>query len=228
MPKQSAVDRARLLNRVPPGAARIQVKQPDGRLKWKELADIEDLDEVMSDKSGEPVVMQNKPGRKRKTELAPASDDVAEIMEVREDFIETTPLVQAVDANPDSDDVIEQVLKGMAAEAAALEFERKEAERNNRDNNITTNISVRRGRILKAMADIWVKRRSLAQGGLIDLEGEAAKKLIGFVLETVRASMEDVGLRDEAIETVFVKLSKKLDDGWKQEAIVRMKEGGGS
>lgn len=223
MAKQSSVDRARLLNRVPPGAARIKVKQPDGRIKYKDLTDIDDLDEIVSDQSGEPIVMMNKPGRKPKAELAPSSDEVAEVMEVREDFIESAPIVRSVDDNPDSEDVIDHVLKGLAAEAAALEFERKEAERNDRD---STNISVRRGRILKAMADIWIKRRSLASGGAIDMEGASAKALIGFVLETVRGSMEDVGLRDEAIETVFVKLAKKLDDGWKQEAIVRMKESG--
>lgn len=223
MPQQSSVDRARLLNRVPPGAARIQVKQPDGRLKYKELVDIDDHDVIVADKAGEPIVMMSKPGRKPKTELPPSSEDVAEVMEVREEFIESTPLVKAVDNNADGDDVIEQVLKGLAAEASALEFERKEAERKDLD---ATNISVRRGRILKSMADIWVKRRSLASGGLIDMEGGPASVLVNLMLETVRESMEEVGLRDEAIETVFVKLSKKLDSSWKQEAIVRMREGG--
>ena len=48
--------------------------------------------------------------------------------------------------------------------------------------------------------------------------------VFSFMLETVRGSLEDAGARPEFIETIFTKLSKRLDDGWKEEAKARVKE----
>jgi hypothetical protein len=48
--------------------------------------------------------------------------------------------------------------------------------------------------------------------------------VFAFTLETVRGALEDAGARPEFIETIFAKISKRLNDDWKNEALIRIKE----
>jgi hypothetical protein len=123
--------------------------------------------------------------------------------------------------NPESDAVFNSLMMGLSTEITSLEFERKEAERKGED---TSNISAKRVRAIKTMTDAWLKKREKVDSGSIDMEGAAFKALFSFTLETVRGAMNDSGMRAEHIETVFAKLSKRLADGWAEDAKARMRE----
>lgn len=218
---QSQSDKNRLLSSLPPGTHRVQVLQADGKTKFKRPDEVAVQDQILLNSQGDPVVMMGRPGRKAKVVLDPVTPDVGEVMQAREGHLADDELVVAANTDPESDAVIDNVIQAMAEEAAALEFERKEAERKGND---TSAISSKRARVLKAMADTWMKRKERLQQGHIDLDSSAFETLMGFVLETVRASMEDAGMRPEQTETVFTKLGKRLEKGWKEEAKARMKE----
>lgn len=220
-PKQTQSEKQRILRNLPDGTNRVQVATASGRTKFKKPGEVAHDDQIMLNKDGEPIVMRGRPGRKPKVELAPVNENVGEVMEARQEHIDNSDLVAEAGANPDSDGVIDNILSAMAAEAAALEFERLESERHGRD---ASGISAKRARVLKGMADVWLKRKQVAAAGSVDLDSPAFGVVFSFMLETIRGSLEDAGARPEFIETIFTKLSKRLDDGWKEEAKARVKE----
>jgi len=221
-PKQTQGEKDRILRTLPPDAHRIQVREDSGALKFKKPEDVLVDDEIVVKGDGSPVLMMQKPGRKPKVNLTALSDEIEDVMSARQDHIGGSDLVTAATNDPEADEVISNILQGMAQEAAALEFERMEAERKGMD---TSGLSARRARVLKAMADVWLKRKEKLQGGAIDLDSKSFETLMTFLMETLKGSMEDAGMRPEFIETVFTKLSKRLADGWKEEAKARMREG---
>lgn len=218
---QSQSDKERLLRNLPLGTHRVQVIDDQGKTKFKRPEDVGRQDQILLNSKGEPIVMKGKPGRKARVDLKPVNDGVGEVMEAREEHLASSELLIAARANPDSDEVIDHVLQEMAEEAAVIEFERSEAERHGND---TSGYAVKRTKVLKAMADTWLKRREKLQAGLIDLESPAFEVLMGFLLETFRGALEDAGMRPEHTETIFAKLAKRLENGWSQEAKARMKE----
>tara|TARA_Y100000310_G_scaffold334397_1_gene414084 strand:- start:369 stop:1052 length:684 start_codon:yes stop_codon:yes gene_type:complete len=220
--RQTKEDRERILAAIPDGTKRVQVIGTDGRTQYKRPDDILlDSDEIVLSSDGTPVVMRGRPGRKPRVQLQPVSSNVAEVAEARVAHIENAPLLKATKKDAEGDGVLHALLVGMAEESAAIEFERQEAERHGRD---TSNISAKRARVLKGMADTWLKRKEKLDGGLVDLDSPAFEKLFGFVLETVRGALEDTSIRPEQIETVFNKLGKRLDTGWKADAKARMQD----
>jgi hypothetical protein len=219
-PRQSEADKARILANLPKDAERVQVTR-SGKKMYVPPSEVGKLDQFVLKADGSPIVMKNPPGRKKKQALQAANDEIKEIIEARFTHIAENPLVETMEQNPEGDEVIDNILLGLAQEAAALEFERKEAERNGQD---PSQISGRRARILKQAADVYHERKKLAASGHIDLEGPKFKAVFGLILDTFRQGMSDSGLRDEHIETIFTKVSKKIDDAWKAEAVARMKE----
>lgn len=214
-PKQSQSDKARILRNLPDGTRRVQVLTTEGKTVYKKPNEVDPVnDQIMLNRDNEPIVMKGRPGRKPKVELEPLSGSIGEVQEARNQHIEESLLVKAARKDPTAVDVIDQTLAAMAEEAAALEFERKEAERHGRD---SSGISGRRARVLKAMADIYLKRQQGSAGG-IDLESKGFQVIFDFILDTVRGSMGDAGMREEHIETVFMKLAKRLEDNWMEEA----------
>lgn len=220
-PKQLPADNARILRNLPDGVQRVQVLTSTGKTAYKSPNEVDTLhDQIMMNSEGEPIVMRGRPGRRAKVELVPVSEGVKEVQEARNHHIEDSPLVRAARSNPMGNDVLDHTLAAMAEEAAALEFERKEAERHGRD---SSGISGRRARVLKALADFQLKR----QGGLagsIDLESKPFQVLFDFILDTVRKSMVDAGVQEEHVETVFIKLAKRLDDNWISDAKTALKD----
>lgn len=220
-PKQSPADKTRLLRNLPDGTHRVQVFTSAGKTAYKKPSEIDvQHDQIMLNGEGKPIVMRGRPGRRAKVELEPISEVVKEVQEARAQHIEEHPLVKAARSNPLGNDVLDHTLAGMAEEAAALEFERKEAERHGRD---SSGISGRRARVLKAMADFQLKRQDGLAGG-IDLESKSFQVLFDFILDTVRKSMADAGLQEEHAETVFLKLAKRLEDNWIADAKNVLKE----
>jgi len=214
---------ATILANLPPGTTRVQVVDHlTGKTKYKKPAAISLNDQIMLTAKGEPVVMTGTPGRKARTVLQPVTPQVGETLEAKKQALHEDDLLQTVKSKPEAGRVLDIVMEGMAEEAASLSFERQEAERRGEP---TSAISVRRLRALKATADTWLKRKEqLTQQG-VDLDSKAFEVVFGFILETLRECMLKSGLRDEQCDTVFTQLSAKLNDGWAEEAKLRLEEG---
>lgn len=221
--RQTRADREYILANLPDGTKRVQVFTAQGKQQYKRPEDIDlDHDEVMLASDGTPVVMRGKPGRRPKAQLNPVTPQIDEVVRAKNDHLDLDPLIREIKQNPESDTVIDQVLVGMAQESASIEFERLEAERHGQD---TVNISAKRARVLKSMADTMLKKKQIASGGVIDMESPAFRALFGLVLETFKGAMQEGGARPELIETTFAHLVKSLDDpNWREDARVRMKE----
>ena len=221
--KQSREDREYIVANLPEGTRRVQVLTDQGSQQYKRPEEVDlDRDEIVLANDGTPVVMRGKPGRKPKTALKAVTPQIGEVVAAREAHQDGDKLVREIKREPDGETVLHSILLGMATEAASMEFERKEAQRHGQE---ATGISSRRARVLKGMADTVLKKKSLEQGGLIDLDSPAFRALFVMMLETFKENMVGAGCRSEVIETVFQGLVSSLDEeGWKEDARQRMKE----
>lgn len=130
-------------------------------------------------------------------------------------------LLREVKRNPAADSVFDVIMLGLAEESEMIEFERDTLAMANQS---FYHLTEQRVKIMKTMADAWLKRRSKPGTTGVDLDSPAFATVFAFTLETVRSAMEDAGLRPEFIETVFAKLSKRLTDDWRNEARLRLRE----
>lgn len=110
---------------------------------------------------------------------------------------------------PESENVLTQVLVGLAEESASLAFEREEAERRG---EATSQISLRRVNALRAVGDTWLKKKEIMSSKSIDLESKAFKKLFGHIAETFRKACDEAGVRPELAESVFATFGALVDD----------------
>jgi|ETNvirenome_6_85_1030632.scaffolds.fasta_scaffold47700_2 hypothetical protein len=221
--RQTKEDREYILTNLPAGVRRVQVIEPSGKQVYKRPDDVDTtLDQIMLASDGTPICMRGKPGRKKKPVLNSVTPQIAEIEAAREEHLTQDSLRREARSDAESDNVLNGIIAAMADEAAAIEFERAEAARHGQD---TANHSSKRARVLKAMADTWLKRRQQVEGGIIDLDSPAFSALFAMILETFKGVMADSGTRPEHIETIFVKLVSELgEDSWREEAKVRMKD----
>ena len=223
MPKRPVdkVRRDKLLAKVPDGATRIQVKTEMGHIKYKDIADLADKDEIQVKKDGTPIVMMTKPGRKKDVTLDPATPEVAEKIRRKNEIIDTDSILEVARENPESPDVLQQILLALGEEAASIGFERQEAERQGQETSLISN---RRISALKAIGDTWLKRKEQISARGVDMQSPAFKVLFEFIMGTFRGALEDAGLAGEMVETVFSKLASSLnDESWEAEAKRRMK-----
>jgi len=204
-----------LLALVPDGAARIFVKTEKGKKKYKERTELADTDEILTNKDGNPIVMKGKPGRKQLVELGPDNDVIKEILKRKLEEMSVDDILRLAREDPESPDVLQQVIVGLGEEAASIRFERSEAERTGKE---TSGISVRRINALKAVGDVWLKRKEqLALKG-VDLDSSAFKSVFHHIVVTMKESMTETGVRGEAIEAVFAKFSEIVETPeWESE-----------
>lgn len=221
-PQQTSEDRAYILANLPDGVRRVQVIDAKGKQGYKRPDEVDtDLDYIVLNSDGAPIVMRGKPGRKSKSALRAVTPQIAEVEQARVEHLSLDPLRRAANKNAEGDDVFNALIAAMAEEAASVDFDKSEAARHGGD---TAAMSAKRARILKGMADTWLKRKSQVSGGSIDLDSPAFKALFGMMLEMFKSAMEASGSRPEHIETVFAKLVASLSqESWKQEARARMK-----
>lgn len=213
-------EQERLLKLVPPEAEYILVVSEKGEQKYRARQDLAGTDVIQVNKDGNPIVMKGKPGRPKNVTLTPANPVVAEIVKRKDDAIKQDSVLQALQSSPEDAGVLHQVMLALGEEAASLGFDRAEAEREGKD---SSSISVRRVNTLKALVDTWLKRKDQIVSRGVDLNSEAFKVLLQFLLETFRGAMQASGSRPELIEIVFARLAKAMDDGWGDEARNRMK-----
>jgi len=197
------------------------VKTAKGEVKYKELAEVADTDEVQVNQSGDPIVMKGAPGRKPTPSMAPANSTVAAILRRKQDVLDTDPVYLKTRRTPDSPDVLHEVIVGLSEEAASLKFERDEAAREGKD---TAGLSAKRVQALRAVGETWLKRMDQVSGKLINMDTPAFQALWKFFMETIRDAMVNTKMRPEQVETVFAKFATLVGtDEWRSEAKNRMK-----
>jgi hypothetical protein len=213
---------AKILANLPPDTHRVQVIDEFGKTRYKKPDDITDLDSIVLSASGDPIVMAGKPGRKKKPELNPANERIAEQMRAKDMHMQADDLLDAIRQNPETNTVLDFVMEGLAEEAASLSFERQEAERTG---NPTSQISVRRINALKAVGDSFLKRKEIMTNNSVDMDSPAFRRLFQYIMDTFKEALLSSGTRPEMVETVFANLSKRLDEDWQREAQKRMSDG---
>ena len=223
MPKQTKAERQAILDALPPEITRVKVEDEFGHNKWRDKDDLHDHDEILLKADGLPYTMKGKPGRKAAPPLKPVNDSVAEHVRQKQVSLENDSILRSTKKTPESAEVLDHVLVGLADEAASLSFERTSAEREGKE---TSHISMRRISALKAIGDTWLKRKDQLSQSSVDMDSAAFKKLFAFIMETFRGSLVDAGMRPEMVETVFAKLAQRLEDEWEDEARNRMKRDG--
>jgi hypothetical protein len=212
--------RADLLAKIPPSATRVLVHTAKGEQKYKAISDLSDSDEIQTNKFGDPIVMKGAPGRKTPLEVGPVNQTVAVLLQRKKGSLDTDPVLLKTKQDPDSPDVLHEVIQGLAEEAASLRFERDEAAREGKD---TSGLSAKRIQALRAVGDTWLKRMDQMAGKTIDLDSQGFSALWKFMLETLREAMNAAKMRPEQVETVFAKYAAMVGDEWKVEARNRMK-----
>jgi len=220
---QKRTDREYIIANLPDGVRRVQITEPSGKQVYKRPEDIDlNHDQIMLSLGGTPIVMRGRPGRKPKAQLKAVTPQIAEVDEARNDHISHSALLREARKDAEGDGVLNSILEAMAEESAAIEFERDEAARHGQD---TANLSAKRARVLKGMADTWLKRKHQIEGGVIDIDAPAFQALFKFILETFKEAMGGAGARPELVETTFEKLVAALgEEAWKQDARLRMKD----
>jgi hypothetical protein len=244
------VDLEKLLSSLPEGTTRVRVKTPLGVLSYKKPEDINEQDELVLSPTGFPVVMRGKPGASIKalggnqTQTAVTSqpagvshppsavvdlsgledsevEKVEQVRNKRKRRHHKNDVLKEVKKNSSSDSVFDVLMSSLAEEAELVEFER---DRLIQLGQPAHHLTEQRVKVIKAMTDSWLKRRSKFKSNGVDMESPAFSVVFSFILETVRAAMEDAGMRSEYIETVFNKLSNKLNEEWKVEANIRIRD----
>ena len=215
-------EKKEILDNLSEDAKRIKVEDENGQKKWRDVDDLHDTDSIILKADGEPYIMNTKPGRKANPKIQAANEVVGEKIRQKNIQEDHDPLLRTIKADPDGNRVLDHILTGLAEEAFSLKYERSEAERQGQQ---TSAISVRRVNALKALGDTYLKRKEQISTSSVDMESNAFKTLFEFILETFRGAMEDSNLRTEMIETVFAKLTKRLENNWEDEAKNKMKNG---
>lgn len=211
--------------KVPAGARRINVVDEQGRKAWRRLDQVQSTDSPVLTDKGEPLFMMGDVGRPKKKnelhDLMPSTNPVtAELIKIKAAQVQSDPILKIAGDQPESPEVLNQVILALVEESASLRFERMEAERNGRD---ASAFSMRRVNALKAVGDTWIKRREQISSQLIDLESGAFQELFKFIVETFTRAMQSSGVRGEQCDTIVNAFAKMLDESWRSEANRRMK-----
>jgi len=220
--KQTRDEKKALIALCPEDALRIKVVDEFGKDRYREIEDVRDTDTIATDRAGQPITMKGKPGRKYSPREAPiANTAVANAIRRKDATRENDVILSVTKDNPESPDVLRGVMSELAEEAASLRFEREEAERNGQD---TSTLSVRRARVLQAVGDTWLKRKSQLSAEAMDLDSPEFAAVFGFMIETFKKAMLECNSRPEMIETIIAKFASMLDEEWKSEAKKRVRE----
>lgn len=157
-------------------------------------------------------------GRPRKIELLPANPVVAQIEKQREEYVNKNRLLKKLKKDPNSLDILDQLMTDLAYEAAHLGFERSEQ---GRHGNETSQTSRSRITALKQMADLYFKKRDAVLDQAFDFKSKRFEKLLEWILvRVVRDSALQSGLSEEQISILFDNIGKKFDDDrWTEDAM---------
>jgi hypothetical protein len=219
-------DRDVLLQLIPANAKLIYVKDELGKFRYRLLEALRETDDIQVNTKGIPVTATKSPGRPPKVPVPappPAITPTVAVSNQRKvHMMSKDPVLKAIKANPDSPDVLAQVMISLAEESSSISFERQEAERNGTD---TSMISGRRVQVLKSLADTWMKRKEQFAAKSMDIESPAFKIVFSHIALTFKAAMVSAGFKSEEVESVFSKVAKAVeDDTWTSDLKNKIKK----
>lgn len=217
---------------IPQGASRVQVTDEVGKIVWRKPSDLRDTDTIkFNPNTGEPYVMYGTPGvtspqtPATPTASAPTTSNavISAIKSRKKEVLERDAVVATAKKNPESADILTNVIHGLAEESASLYFERLEAERKGED---TSQLSMRRVQALKAVGDTWLKKKEVLASNGVDLDSPSFKIVFTHIAETFRRACDIAGVRPEMSESVFAEFGRLVDDvDWVAEAKAKMEKG---
>lgn len=155
------------------------------------------------------------PGRPRKVERMPTTDDLtyhAEMAEERQKFISSDPLVKRIEENADVLGILRLIKLEVAKEAASLGFESLEQSKRGKDMGQLTS---RRVEALKRIADIELKIKEI-DAEAINLSSERIQRIFALWVEVMREVANEV-LPPESIDLFFNKFATAME-GWEERA----------
>ena len=158
-------------------------------------------------------------GRPPKIPLEPENEMVREIMNRREKTIETSDLRQRIEQEPDSLDVLDDLMLELAREVGGLEFDRSEQIRKKGAADPT--YSSKRVTALKAIGDMFFKKRDQLLEENFDFSSRKFQKLFEFWFRKVRNAAKQV-MAEEEVELFFEQLEQDFED-WEDEAMKHIK-----
>ena len=203
---------------------RVQVEDEFGKTRWRDRDTLAKTDVIKCKKNGFPIIMKGSPGRNKKPKVIPINDKVLALIQKKEEVIQSDPILAIARRDPDSTEVLHQVILGLGTEAASLGFLRNEMERTG-DMKQTASVSSKRVQALKSVAETWLRRKDQIGSKSMDPDSPGAQAYARFLLETIREAMASVGLRPEMVETVFAKISTMVGDStWDAEVRARIKK----
>ena len=216
MSTQTKAEKKKLLANAPEDATRVRVIDESGKERYRKLGEVATTDIIKTKKDGGAVFMKGTPGRKTLPRDAPIANElVADAIRRKDVALESDEILVATKEAPESPSVLHQVMVALADEAASLKFERSEAERKGED---TSNLSMRRARILQAVGETWLKRKTQLSQASFNVESPEFEAVFGLITQTFKDSMLESGCRPEMVESVFSSFAKSLDEDWKAEA----------
>lgn len=213
----------------PYGACRVRVRDTAGKLRWRLLPGVAgdtkhkilDTDEFARNLDKSLSYMKNQPGNRHVKDRMPIDEFARAIVRDKAEHFKHDPLMQAVEKNPESTDVLYATIRAVATECSSLEFERHEKERLGED---TTMISARRIAALTKIGDTWLKRIDQVMAKGLDLQSPAFQAVFSLILETMRESLVGADVPLDRIQLAFTKFSQRVeDDMWTHEAKAKMR-----
>jgi hypothetical protein len=158
-----------------------------------------------------------KRGRPKKVTMMPANEEARVKKREKDKQLDNDPLINQVQEDPDSLEVLDEVMRELAVENSSLAYERKEAERKGDE---TTHISSKKVTALKSLSDVYLQKRKELVDESFDFDSPRFEKLLEFFFSKVRTAARNAGLQDETIEILFDKIASLFDEdsNWKSEA----------
>lgn len=182
-----------------------------GLKKYKHLDKLSEDDIVQFKADGVTPIVTKKSPKVARVTIEPVTPMAAELVKQKGVALKIDPILAIAKANPESPDILSQIVLELGDEAASIKFERKQAEIRGEK---TSELSMRRINSLKAMGDMWLKRREQIVSRGIDMNSPAYRIFMKEVLSAFQESLVKSGARPEMVETVFSKLSKIMNESW--------------
>lgn len=159
-----------------------------------------DLSEIISSPKSDVIVPSN----------------LAEMVPSPLDNIAEDDICLAIKEDEEPEIVLKSVLYGLAEEQAALKTLRKQ--RSKDSGKDYSSISLKRGMLLKSMAETELQRQALSGGmGDIDLRGPKFREIFKMFLNLISDTFDEVKIPPEYREMFFHALSRNLE-GWEERA----------
>ena len=162
-----------------------------------------------------PLAVPRGAGRPKKKDASEEEDPstyYAAMSQAKASFVDADGLVSASTVRTDSVEMLRMVKSEIAREAAALHFQRLEAEKAGKD---TSQLSVRRIDALVKIANMELEIRRLG-ADIIDLRSEKFQKVFRLWIEMLRQAAAET-MNPAQIDLFFNRMSTMLE-GWEDKA----------